>query len=123
MVDLTCPDPVVVKSGKKEKKEKEVMKIKVTQRLTYPEARKVYDQQTPEFTLSKIVSSAPPKPETITTSTQFNESDFKIMESSKVIIARRKLYSSSQNVQTSSKSSSEKEIADKKTITTECKIA
>ena len=37
------------------KKEKAIMKIKVTQRLKYPEARKVYDQQTPEFTFSKIV--------------------------------------------------------------------
>ena len=37
------------------KKEKEVMNIKVTQRLTYPEARKIYDQQKPEFTFSKVV--------------------------------------------------------------------
>ena len=48
------------------KKEKEVMKIKVTQRLTYPEARKIYDQQKPEFTFSKVVSSMPKKPETKT---------------------------------------------------------
>ena len=41
------------------KKEKEVMKIKVTQRLTYPEARKVYEQQKPEFSFSKIVQSMP----------------------------------------------------------------
>ena len=34
-------------------KEKEVMKIKVTQRLTYPEARKIYDQQKPEFTFQR----------------------------------------------------------------------
>ena len=46
------------------KKENEVMKIKVTQRLTYPVARKVYDQQTPKFTFSKIVSTMPKKPET-----------------------------------------------------------
>ena len=70
---LTRPDLVIVKSGKKKK-------IKVTQRLTYPEARNVYDQQTPEFTFSKIVTSTPPKPETKTTSTQFGESDFKITE-------------------------------------------
>ena len=87
-----CGGPHMSRSSDCEvwKKEKEVIKIKVTQRLTYPEARKVYDQQTPEFTFSKIVSSTPPKPETKTTSTQFSESDFKITESSKVIIARRK---------------------------------
>ena len=113
---VNCGGPHMSRSSDCEvwKKEKEVMKIKVTQRLTYPEARKVYDQQTPEFTFSKIVSSIPLKPETKTTSTQFNESDFKITESSKVIIARRKSSSISQNVQTSQKSSSEKEIANKK---------
>ena len=52
------------------KKEKEVMKIKVTQRLTYPEARKIYDQQKPEFTFSKVVSSMPKQPEPKTSSTQ-----------------------------------------------------
>ena len=71
------------------KKEKEVMKIKVTQRLTYPEARKVYEQQKPEFSFSKIVQSMPAKPETKTASTQFNEMDFNITESSKVIEARK----------------------------------
>ena len=53
------------------------MKIKVTQRLTYPEARKVYEQQKPEFSFSKIAS------------TQFDEMDFIITESSKVIEARK----------------------------------
>ena len=71
------------------KKEKEIMKIKVTQRLTYPEARKVYDQHTPEFSFSKIVQTAPPKPATKDTSTQFNENDFKISASSKIIIPRK----------------------------------
>ena len=70
------------------KKEKEVMKIKVTQRLTYPEARKIYDQQKPEFTFSKVVSSMPKKPETKTSSTQYNVKDTEITESSKVIISR-----------------------------------
>ena len=68
------------------KKEKEIMKIKVTQRLTYPEARKVYDQQTPEFTFSKVVSSMPKKPETKTASTQYSGKDSEITES---IIARK----------------------------------
>ena len=65
------------------------MKIKVTQRLTYPEARKIYDQQKPEFTFSKVVSSMPKKPETKTSSTQYNVKDSDITESSKVIITNR----------------------------------
>ena len=36
------------------KEEIVIMKIKVTQRSTYPEARKVYDQQTPQFTFSEV---------------------------------------------------------------------
>ena len=39
------------------KKEKEIMKLKVTKNLTYPEARKLYDQQQPEFTFTKVVQS------------------------------------------------------------------
>ena len=70
------------------KKEKEIIKIKVTQRLTYPEARKIYDQQKPEFTFSKVVSSMPKKPETKTSSTQYNVKDSEKAESSKVIISR-----------------------------------
>ena len=44
------------------KKVKEVMKIKVTQRLTYHEARKVYEQHKPEFTFSKVVSASQRNP-------------------------------------------------------------
>ena len=88
------------------KKEKEVMKIKVTQRLTYPGARKVYEQHKPEFTFSKVVSTMPKKPETKTASTQYSVKDSKITESSKVIIARIK--SQNQNTQINQKSSSEK---------------
>ena len=104
------------------KKEKEIMKIKVTQRLTYPEARKMYEKQTPEFTFSKIVQSMPAKPESKTTSTQFNEKDFEITESSKVIIARKSKQipsvqaSTSQNISklTSQKPSPESKKSDKK---------
>ena len=64
------------------------MKIKFTLRLTYPEARKIYDQQKPEFTFSKVVSSMPKKFETKTSSTQYNVKDTEIPESSKVIISR-----------------------------------
>ncbi|MCG8070208.1 MAG: hypothetical protein JAY84_20385 [Candidatus Thiodiazotropha taylori] len=104
------------------KKEKEIMKVKVTQRLTYPEARKIYEQQKPEFSFSKIVQSAAAKPETKSASTQFNEKDFKITESSKVIIARncrQKTSSTSLHAQNSQsltlpKPSSEKTPIDKK---------
>ena len=92
------------------KKEKEIMKIKVTQRLTYPEARKVYDQQTPEFTFSRVVSSMPKKPETKTTSTQYREKDAEITESSRVIIARKPKQNQN-NKKSTSKSSSEKPTA------------
>ena len=80
------------------------MKIKVTQRLTYPEARKVHEQHTPEFSFSKIVQSVPAKPETKTTS-QFHENDFKITESSKVIIARKPKQSTTAQVSKSSEKS------------------
>ena len=86
------------------KKEKEVMKIKVTQRLTYPEARKINDQQKPEFTFSKVVSSMPKKPETKTSSTQYDVKDSEITESSKVIISR--IHKQNQNSQNSTSKSS-----------------
>ena len=80
------------------------MKIKVTQRLTYPEARKIYDQQKPEFTFSKVVSSMPKKPETKTSSTQYHVKDSEIIESSKVIISR--IHKQNQNNETSTSKSS-----------------
>ena len=86
------------------KKEKEVMKIKVSQRLTYPEAQKEYEKQTPEFTFSKIVQSMPPKLESKTASTQYNEKDCEITESSKVIIARKTKQNSRTQASTSQNS-------------------
>ena len=83
------------------------MKIKVTQRLTYPEARKVYDQHTPEFSFSKIVQTAPPKPATTDTSTQFNETNFKITASSKIIIPRKSRQNENSQTSTTQKSSYE----------------
>ena len=65
------------------------MKLKVTKNLTYPEARKLYDQQQPEFTFAKVVQSLSVKPETKTASTQYNVEDSKITESSTVIVAKR----------------------------------
>ena len=68
------------------KKEKEILRIKVTRNITYLEARKVLEQQ-PEITYSKIVQSAAmKKPETKATETYFDEKDFNITASSKVII-------------------------------------
>ena len=86
------------------KKEKEIMNVKV--RLTYPEARKLYEQHKPDFTFAKVVQSMAAKPETKVASTQYSVKDSEITESSKVIIARI----TKQNTQnsTSSKSSSEK---------------
>ena len=71
------------------KKEKEIMKLKVTKNLTYPEGRKLYDQQQPEFTFAKVVQSLSVKPETKTASTQYNVEDSKITESSTVIVAKK----------------------------------
>ena len=66
--------------------EKEIMRIKVTNNITYLEARKIFTHK-PESTFSKIVqSSQPSKPETKTTETHFDEKDFNITASSKVII-------------------------------------
>ena len=93
--------PVNVKFGKKEK---EIMKLKVTKNLTYPEARKLYDQQQPEFTFAKVVQSLSVKPETKTASTQYNVEDSKITESSTVIVAKKKQKPSSQSTSSSTTS-------------------
>ena len=66
------------------KKEKEIMKIKVTQQITYLEAKKIQENQ-PEITFAKVVQSLNTKPETKETSTQFNEKDSVIKANSKVI--------------------------------------
>ena len=69
------------------KKEKEIMKLKVTKNLTYLEARKLFEQK-PEFSFSKVVKSLAAKPETKATSMQYSVEDSKITESTKVITAR-----------------------------------
>ena len=96
-VESRCPNPVkcvncglnhLSRSNECEmwKKEKEILKIKVTKNITYLEARKEFEQQ-PEITYSKIVQSAAiRKPETKTTETDFDEKDFNVTASSKVII-------------------------------------
>ena len=60
------------------------MKIKVTQKITYLEAKKIQENQ-PEITFAKVVQSLNTKPETKETSTQFNEKDSVIKANSKVI--------------------------------------
>ena len=85
MVEIIYQGPTNVKFGIKEK---EIMKLKVTKNLTYPEARKIYDQKQPEFTFAKVVRSMTAKPETKTTYTQYSVEDSKITDSSKVIVAR-----------------------------------
>ena len=67
------------------KKEKEIMKIKVTRNLTYLEARKIVEN-TPESTFSTIVQSAIAKPEIKNDYTQTSENDKIISSSTKVLI-------------------------------------
>ena len=68
------------------KKEKEIMKIKVTQNLSFFEASKIFENK-PEVTFATIVQSSQiKKPETKATETYFDEKDFNITASSKVII-------------------------------------
>ena len=68
------------------KKENELMRLKVTQNLTYLEARKQIEQ-TPLFNFSQVVKYFASKPETKTTATQYSDEDYKITERSKVLIA------------------------------------
>ena len=65
------------------------MKIKVTQQITYLEAKKIQENQ-PEITFAKVVQSLNTKPETKETSTQFNEKDSVIKPNSKAITATPK---------------------------------
>ena len=52
------------------------MKLKVTKNLTYPEARKLFEQK-PEFSFSKVVKSLAAKPENKTVSTQYSVEESK----------------------------------------------
>ena len=67
------------------KKEKEIMKIKVTKNITYLEAKKILESQYTDLDFSKIVHCLSSKPESKSTNTQFSEKDFIINPSSKVI--------------------------------------
>ena len=61
-------------------KEKEIMKIKVTDKITYFEAKKRFKQK-PEFCFSKVVQSLTAKLESKTISTQYNIEDSNITSS------------------------------------------
>ena len=65
------------------------MKIKVTQKITYLEAKKIQENQ-PEITFAKVVQSLNTKPESKETSTQFNEKDSVIQPNSKIITTTTK---------------------------------
>ena len=67
-VKITVHDPISVKYGKKEK---EIIKIKVTKNVPYLEAKKIFENQTPELDFTKIVTSLSAKPESKTIGTQF----------------------------------------------------
>ena len=85
------------------------MRIKVTKNLTYPEARKLYEQK-PEFSFSKVVKSLAAKPGSKLTSTQCSIEDTQITESTKVIMSRKPTRNTSSQTQrsTSNKPSSDK---------------
>ena len=59
-------------------------------RLTYLDARKLYEQQKPEFTFAEVVQSMTAKPQTKTASTQYHENDFNITESHRCKKAKTK---------------------------------
>ena len=84
---VNCGKDHLSRSNKCEiRKKKEFMKIKVTQNLSFFEARKIFENK-PEVTFATIVQSSQiKKPETTATETYFDEKDFNITASSKVII-------------------------------------
>ena len=67
------------------KKEKEIMRIKVTNNITYIEARRMVEQK-PEDTFSRIVQSTMTKTVTKPATTQFSENDFIVSASTKTVI-------------------------------------
>ena len=73
-------DQANAKFGRKRRK-----LLKVTKNITYLEAKKLFESQTSELDLTKIVQSLCSNPESKTIGTQFFETDFNIHPSSKVI--------------------------------------
>ena len=85
-------------------KEKPIMKLKVTNNISYLEAKKLHENK-PETTFSKIVQSIA-RPEMKDASTQYKVKDYKINASTKVIEPKVKSTSKSQSGSQSSQSSS-----------------
>ena len=70
-------------------KEKVIMRLKVTNNISYFEAKKMHENQ-PEITFSKIVQSIA-RPEMKDASTQYKTKDLKITTSTKVIESKVKV--------------------------------
>ena len=87
------------------KKEKEIMRIKVTNNITYNEARKMVEQK-PEDTFSRIVQSTMTKTVTKPAITQFSENDFIVSASTKTITPTK--YKKSNKPKTSQQPSTSK---------------
>ena len=85
-------------------KEKAIMKIKVTNNISYLEAKKLHENK-PETTFSKIVQSIA-RPEMKDASTQYKTKDYKITTSTKVIEPKVKSTSNSPSGSQSSSSQS-----------------
>ena len=85
-------------------KEKAIMKLKVTNNISYLEAKKLHENK-PETTFSKIVQSIA-RPEMTDASTQYKAKDCKITTSTKVIEPKVKSTSKSPSGSQSSQSSS-----------------
>ena len=85
-------------------KEKAIMKIKVTNNISYLEAKKLHENK-PETTFSKIVQSIV-RPEMKDASTQYKTKDYKIITSTKVIEPKVKSTSNSPSGSQSSSSQS-----------------
>ena len=86
-------------------KEKAIMKLKVTNNISYLEAKKLYENK-PETTFSKIVQSIA-RPEMKDASTQYKVKDCKITTSTKVVESKVKSTSKSPSGSQSSQSSSQ----------------
>ena len=87
------------------KKEKEIMRVKVTNNITYIEARKMVEQK-PEDTFSRIVQSTMTKTITKPAVTQFSENDFIVSASTKTITPTK--YKKSNKPKTSQQPSTSK---------------
>ena len=87
------------------KKEKEIMRIKVTNNITYIEARRMVEQK-PEDTYSKVVQSTMTKTVTKPAITQFSENDFIVSASTKTITPTK--YKKSNKPKTSQQPSTSK---------------